>query len=522
MKNQTFYTQFASHRKSKKTAIFYQGKSLTYSELYSKTETQAKFLYNEGINKRSFVTRISEIFPESVITLLALLKIGCTITVLSSHLPPKAYARRRKDKPESVLFLQDRLYKKYLPILKEKTSAIVLLSPKKDLPFSKKREYLKENKESLSVARKDGFADSVFVFPSHKKRKEVPSFSNEKKEVLIFHSLGDTRHGKTLSFSNEIRDTTTVSFLQEVSSEARKGTILPLMPLESAGGTLSGILTPISLGRSINLVNKNKVDSAIYWIKKKKADTLILLPYRYQAILSQRTSSRSKKIKSVILTLEKPTFELNESVFPYSLKQAFWANEAGGFLLGGSIQNSLTPDLGIPLTPFSVKLLPLKGTSPVQEGEEGRLAFSLPNGFFGYKEDDINKDTILFEGVPYFILDDILIYKDGHYIFSRRRNNIARFHGYPIYLDRIENISLTIPGVISAKVFFDRSINHTPYLHLFIENRDRPDETLFKELRKKFDDNRMTYSVPKRISIYPKFPRNYKGEIDTKALCQFL
>lgn len=522
MKKQTYYTQFATHRQSKKTALFYQGKSLSYSELYQKTESQAKVLYNEGINRKSSVTRISDFYPESIITLLALLKIGAVITVLSSHLPPKAYQKRRKDKSESVLFLQDRLYQSYLPVLKDKSSAVVLLSPKKSLPLKKRREYVKENKASLELAKKDGFADSVFVFPSHKKRQEVPLFTNEKKEVLIFHSLGDLRHGKTLSFSNEIRDTTCVSFLQGVSSDARKGIILPLMPLESAGGTLSGILTPLSLGRSINIVNKGKVENALYWVKKKKADTLIRLPYRYQARVANSTPARKKKIKSVILTLEKPSFRQSRENLPYTLKQAFWCNEAGGFLLGGSIQNDLTPDLGIPLSPFSIKLLPLKGASPVEDGEEGRLAFTLPNGFLGYKEEDICKDTILFEGVSYFIRDDILIYKDGHYLFSRRRKNITRYHGYPVYLDSIVNLSLSLPGVISAKVFFDRSVNHTPYLHLYIENRDRPDEVLFKELRERFENSRMTYSIPKRISIYPKFPRNYKGEIDTKALCQFL
>lgn len=522
MKNQTFYTQFETHRKSKKTAVFYQGRSLSYAELYAKSEAQAKLLYNEGITSFSSATRISDFFPESVITLLALLKIGCAVTILSSHLPCHAYRNIRKDKKESILFLQDRLYSKFLPSLKEKSSAVVLLSPKKDLPFPRRRRYLKENKESLQMARKDGFADSVFVFPSHKKGREVPAFTDEKKKVLFFHSLGDPRHGKTLVFSNEIRDTTCVSFLQEVTSEARKGRILPLIPLESAAGTLSGILTPLSLGRSINLVNKGKVESTLRYIKKKKADTLILLPYRYQEILSSRKKGREKKIRSVILTLEKPAFEISKESIPYSLKQAFWANEAGGFIIGGSIQNDITPSLGIPLTPFSIRLLPLKGTSPVQEGEEGRLSFSLPNGFYGYEETDLIRNTIVFDKVPYFIRDDILVYKEGHYQFMRRMKNISRFHGYPIYLDSIENLSKTIPGVLSAKVFFDRSVNHTPYLHLFIENRDRPDEVLFKELRQKFSDNRRTYSIPKRISIYPKFPRTYKGEIDTRALCQFL
>lgn len=522
MKNQTFYSRFASHRKSKKTALYYKGKRFSYAEIYSKAERQALLLFNQGVNEKSTVTRISDYFPESIITLLALLKIGCSLSILSPLLPPQAFLSLSKERKENVIFLQDSLYKSYLPALKEKNVPLVLLSPKKDLSFFRRKAYVKENKESLALAHKDGFTDSYLSFRSRKKRKEVPLFQNEKKEVLLFHSLGDTRPGKSYAFSNEIRDTTSVSFLKEVTPASRKGYFLPLIPLESAAGTLSGILTPLSLGRSISLVTKDRVKSALTLLGRKKADTLLRLPYRYKERLRERTKAKEKRIKSVILTRDKPDFELVKEGKTYERKQAYLCNEAGGFLLGGDNKISDPSCLGNPLPPFQAVLLPLKGTSRVNRGEEGRLAFSLPKGFLGYKGKSLSSSTIFFDNRPFFIRDDILINKEGNYYFVKRRENIVRFHGYPVYLNLVENLSLSIPGVISAKVFFDHSINHIPYFHLYIENRDHSDEVLFKELRARFDDKRRYYSIPKRISVYPRFPRTYKGEIDTKALCQFL
>ncbi len=185
-------------KKRNKVAFIWEGedgevKKYTYLELYHEVNRFANVLKSFGVSKGDVVAMYLPMFPETVITLFAAMKIGAVALPIFSGFSSTAIATRLQDSEAKVVVTADASYRRGKP---------VKLKPELDkaLENTKVETVVVVNRAGIEVEMKEGRDYYWDEFKESSKCETVPMESNE--PALLLYTSGTTGKPKGVVLSH--------------------------------------------------------------------------------------------------------------------------------------------------------------------------------------------------------------------------------------------------------------------------------------------------------------------------------
>ncbi len=528
-KNNTLYMDISSYRDSKTTALYFRKKKISFSELLERVDNMARYFKTYGIQKDDVVSLLSPNVPQAIIAFYALNKIGAIVSVLHPLLPPKILLDSLEEVGSSHLLILDARYFAYQKELENVNIPIHFLTASEDLTGFENFMMRRKLKKELSVV------NHKKVLSTKKKRKikgvEVETNEDNLKPSVLLRSGGTTGRNKNIVLNDyAVRYPGSVS-LDIFGMDSFKGkSMLGVLPLFHGFGLAMGIHAPLMHEAASCLMIKYDEKELIKNIKQGKVNSLICVPYMARKLLDNK-AFKGKMLRNLIMSFvgaDKPNPALFKE-FDERMKKAGSQNRLyEGYGLTETVTVTFVNtkvhhkegSVGRPLTGTLVKIVdPNDLSQEVLIGKDGMILISSPANCLGYL--NVSK-----RGQPFYtdrkkrkwvVTNDIgHLDEDGFLYFKNRIGDSFKIAGYNVYPSDIEKLADEVEGVVeSAAIYID---GPRPYIHLFIENHTLKDQVLGEAVLNHLRDYLLPYSVPRSITLLPKFPRTAIGKVDRKAL----
>lgn len=473
-------------------AISHKELEYTYEELANQVDKLSKNLLSYGIQESSYVGLYMDRGPQSIVSLLALLKLKCVYVPLDKKLPRDRVIYICQNSgvssiiTDGLIDFEDELDKSLNTIdinhVWEKDVSVGELNFRYE-PSDKL--YLMYT--SGSTGKPKGITITNYnISPFIEWNKDFFKFSNQDRNIQ-YHNL-------SFDFS-----------IWEIFETLLTGGRLYVMDDKTAVNA-EDFLNFISENR-ITVVNltPSQIMHMIDYIEAFDKDLTSLRTIVLGG--EQLTTNLAKRIKNVVSDECKifneygPTeATISSSIFEYDDK----------------VSTEAVP-IGKPTSNFEFKIF----DENVKEANKGELYITGDGVSEGYKNNPLetNKRFVRIEGVLYYKTGDFVQrLESGDYLFIGREDNQIKYHGYRIELSEIEKEIYDITKAIQCKVLVKQlDDSQLDYLSAFVvlgKEKDFDESMIIKELRRRLPK----YMVPSEINFLTDYQITSNGKFDSKSL----
>ncbi|AIS52132.1 surfactin synthase subunit 2 [Thermoanaerobacter kivui] len=479
-----------------RTAVIYEGNSLTYRALNNRANHLAKKLRNKGIVPNDIVAICSERSLHLMVGILAIMKAGGVYLPIEATTPLERveYMLRNSN---AKLFLT---YKKY----QEKTSSFI--------PSIFLDEEI--NEEECENPR--------------------PCLTTPNDPLYAIYTSGTTGLPK----GTVLRNNSFVNLIEWYTEEIKLDkdeTTLVYTPV-SFDATQKSIFSPLLTGGRLLLASSDPYDPSVIlkYIQDYQVNHIIATPSSFYPILYLAEKERFETLRSLrILSLNGETINiknLKNWLRSYNCNATVYNLYGPSECADISIARKLNPYpllrddegtiIGRPIPNVNAYVLNESGQL-ADIGEIGELylgGICVGNGYF---DKSLNKGKF----VPNPFNENEIIYKtgdlvrileDGNIQYIGRVDNQVKIRGQRVELEEIENVALRYPGILQCTVTFDSDKNCLT-LYYFSKEILNPEEI------RSFLKNKLSgYSVPSFLYQVSKIPLNKNGKVDRPSLPKYI
>lgn len=560
--NQTMYTLVTEEAKNdlELEATGFMGSSMTYEELFESSENLAKSFKAMGIKENDNVSIITISMPLVQQSLLALSKLGATMSWIDLRVKEKDLINYiNNGNCKAVVVFED-----LLPLVEKISSKInaeriIICSPKDYLnPMTKVLANLKDKKEGKNIIIPN---DKRFIKFSDfiKEGKNTVSVSTANFKIdrpsLIVQSSGSTGKSKQIvhterNFNSEIQKMAYVD-LPFYKGNTMHVSVPPFIIYGLANSIYSSMVFTMK-AEMTPFVDENTVYNDL-----GKFDIALAAPLHYRYMFEQLKKLReeinslnsSKDIKS-LLELKKKTKELNKvltgldrvKVFVsggdkitadelIEMQQAFDKIIVNGYgnneCLGATIVSprfaNKPGSIGVPMVGVDTKLVNPDTGKEVTNGEIGELYISSDNIFLEYlnNEEETKKIKITdADGKNWVKTGDLcLIDSEGYVVPKGRNRRLIKKDAFKIAPDTIEDVILTLPYVKECIVVGvdDEKFISVPMAFIEFENNVKLSD-VYEEIEEKCKEDLPDYEIPSYFEEIEEIPYTSNGKHDFRKL----
>ncbi len=510
-----------------KTALTFQGYTLTYAKLLEMVNRFATFLNDMGIKKGDSVAILLPNTIPCVVSYYALMKIGA-VTVMNNPLyTNKELEHQFNDSGAKVLITLDLLGNRMID-LREKTGIkeIVISSIGDYLPFPKNILFpLVGKKKGLAADVKS--ADNLYRWKDiiAKYPPNPPEVNVDFDDLAMYQYTGGTTgvsKGVMLTHSNLSKQ------VQQVDAwfpEFKDGgeVMMGALPFFHIFGLSTSMNYAISKGWNLVLVPKPQPDPLIDTMRKFKPSFVPLVPTMYIGLLNH------PDIDKTDLSFVKGCFS-GSAPLPLEIMKDFESKTgvivSEGFGLTESCPvTHINPfggkwkigSIGLPVADTECKIVDLdNGVDEVPVGEPGELCVKGPQVMKGYHNkpdatDDTLRDGWLYTG------DIAKMDEEGYFFIVDRKKDLILSGGYNVYPRDIDEALYEHPLVQEACAIGIPHPTRGEAIKVFVVMKEGKTATQ-EELIAYCGERLAKYKLPTKIEFRDELPKTNVGKILRKDL----
>lgn len=559
--NQTMYSMIESESKDSLdlNATGFLGNSMTYKELFDVSDKLASAFLNSGVSLNDNVAILTISMPIVQETLLALSKIGATMSWIDLRSKPKDLIKYiNNSNSKAIIVFED-----MLPLVKETidetdVKKVIVVSPKDYLsPVVKVLATLKDMKENKKVVLPDDprfikFSDFIKTGSND---LVIPAKFEKDKPSLIVQSSGSTGRPKQIVHTE-----------YNFNSEMQKMAYLDL-PLYK-GSTMHISVPPFiiyGLGNSIYAsmaftmkgeMNPHVDENTVY-NDLGKFDVSFAAPLHYRYIYEKLTHLKEdietlekddsyearKELKHKMKELERVLNGINhakvfvsggdkigadelktmEHEFDKTIVNGYGNNECLGAAIVSPMYANKPGSIGIPMKGVDARVVNPDTYKEVAQGEIGELLISTDNLFVKYlnNEEETNKIKVTLDGKTWVKTGDLCIVDGDGYIIPKGRNRrLIKKEAFKISPDTIEEVIKSISFVkdcVVVGVDDEKSLS-VPMAFVVLNDLTVNFEDAKAIIQSKCEEELPDYEVPSYYEEIEKIPYTPNDKQDFRYL----
>ena len=559
--NQTMYSMIESESKDSLdlNATGFLGNSMTYKELFDVSDKLASSFLNSGVSLNDNVAILTISMPIVQEALLALSKIGATMSWIDLRTKPKDLIKYiNNSNSKAIIVFED-----MLPLVKETidetdVKKVIVVSPKDYLsPVVKVLATLKDMKENKKVVLPDDprfikFSDFIKTGSND---LVIPAKFEKDKPSLIVQSSGSTGRPKQIVHTE-----------YNFNSEMQKMAYLDL-PLYK-GSTMHISVPPFiiyGLGNSIYAsmaftmkgeMNPHVDENTVY-NDLGKFDVSFAAPLHYRYIYEKLTHLKEdietlekddsyearKELKHKMKELERVLNGINhakvfvsggdkigadelktmEHEFDKTIVNGYGNNECLGAAIVSPMYANKPGSIGIPMKGVDARVVNPDTYKEVAQGEIGELLISTDNLFVKYlnNEEETNKIKVTLDGKTWVKTGDLCIVDGDGYIIPKGRNRrLIKKEAFKISPDTIEEVIKSISFVkdcVVVGVDDEKSLS-VPMAFVVLNDLTVNFEDAKAIIQSKCEEELPDYEVPSYYEEIEKIPYTPNDKQDFRYL----
>lgn len=559
--NQTMYSMIESESKDSLdlNATGFLGNSMTYKELFDVSDKLASAFLNSGVSLNDNVAILTISMPIVQEALLALSKIGATMSWIDLRTKPKDLIKYiNNSNSKAIIVFED-----MLPLVKETidetdVKKVIVVSPKDYLsPVVKVLATLKDMKENKKVVLPDDprfikFSDFIKTGSND---LVIPAKFEKDKPSLIVQSSGSTGKPKQIVHTE-----------YNFNSEMQKMAYLDL-PLYK-GSTMHISVPPFiiyGLGNSIYAsmaftmkgeMNPHVDENTVY-NDLGKFDVSFAAPLHYRYIYEKLTHLKEdietlekddsyearKELKHKMKELERVLNGINhakvfvsggdkigadelktmELEFDKTIVNGYGNNECLGAAIVSPMYANKPGSIGIPMKGVDARVVNPDTYKEVAQGEIGELLISTDNLFVKYlnNEEETNKIKVTLDGKTWVKTGDLCIVDGDGYIIPKGRNRrLIKKEAFKISPDTIEEVIKSISFVKDCVVVGvdDAKSLSVPMAFVVLNDLTVNFEDAKAIIQSKCEEELPDYEVPSYYEEIEKIPYTPNDKQDFRYL----
>lgn len=559
--NQTMYSMIESESKDSLdlNATGFLGNSMTYKELFDASDKLASAFLNSGVSLNDNVAILTISMPIVQEALLALSKIGATMSWIDLRSKPKDLIKYiNNSNSKAIIVFED-----MLPLVKETidetdVKKVIVVSPKDYLsPVVKVLATLKDMKENKKVVLPDDprfikFSDFIKTGSND---LVIPAKFEKDKPSLVVQSSGSTGKPKQIVHTE-----------YNFNSEMQKMAYLDL-PLYK-GSTMHISVPPFiiyGLGNSIYAsmaftmkgeMNPHVDENTVY-NDLGKFDVSFAAPLHYRYIYEKLTHLKEdietlekddsyearKELKHKMKELERVLNGINhakvfvsggdkigadelktmEHEFDKTIVNGYGNNECLGAAIVSPMYANKPGSIGIPMKGVDARVVNPDTYKEVAQGEIGELLISTDNLFVKYlnNEEETNKIKVTLNGKTWVKTGDLCIVDGDGYIIPKGRNRrLIKKEAFKISPDTIEEVIKSISFVkdcVVVGVDDEKSLS-VPMAFVVLNDLTVNFEDAKAIIQSKCEEELPDYEVPSYYEEIEKIPYTPNDKQDFRYL----
>jgi malonyl-CoA/methylmalonyl-CoA synthetase len=492
----------AAQRNPEKVALRFAAEgsttTLTYAELYAAVDRLAAGLHAWGLSKGDRVAFFLGNSPEFMIAYLAVTKVGAIMV-------PVNLRYRRMEIGHIFADCAPRLVvtdRQELEVLADAGYA-----PNGELPF-------------LLVEELDAWSgDGTFT----------PPLVLAEDLVLIMYTSGTTGRSKgaMISHSNVLA---TVTGLLSAWSWQAGDTLLLCLPLFHVHGLIVGMHCALAAGAIILLRTKFEANGTLQELLGGEPTVFFAVPTIYVRLVEELQALAPVDLGHMRLfcsgsaPLAAETFTAFQELTGHTILERYGMTETGMNLSNSYAGARIAGSVGTPLPGVTMRIVD-ESREDVLPGEEGELLIRGSNVFSGYWNAP-DKTLVSFShdatGQQWFHTGDIARQdpESGYVTLLGRRHELIISGGFNIYPREIEELLVTIPGIVEAAVVGmpHPEWGEVPVAYVVctseLDQNGLDDQGLMLYCRQQL----ASFKVPKHFYRVESLPRNAMGKLQKHLL----
>ncbi len=482
-----------------KTAIWFQDRSISYSEFYDVIERAAQMLLALEIRHGDRVGLMFPNRPEILFLYFACFRIGAIVVPVNTR-----YQRQEieyaLDHSECRLLIIDKIFSDITKELDQSVSSLERIVVHVD----KSEQHAEALHQHLANAPTD---------------REWPQVHPDDPAV-IFYTSGSTSRPKGVTHTH-------FSLLGNARIQVATKEIKPETVLLASTGVgyiagLSGIAMPTFLmGCTLVLELELQADKLLQAIDHYHVNMTLILPTMLLEMLESPLSKTTdlSSLRACFVAGDECSHDLYQRFKKrtgHDLLQAFGMTECEGYLANRPSGPKRNGTIGQPAEGVTVRLVDPDGND-VAAGEAGEIIVQGDSVMRGYWEDPKKTNDALRDGWLYG--GDIASRdEDGFYTFLERKREIIIHGGSNVGPHEVEDIIDSYPDVKESCVVGISDTHYGAILEAYIEWEPDAQHPDIAALKNWVANHLAAYKVPDRWSVMERLPKTPTGKLDRKAL----
>lgn len=469
--------------------------TLTYAELTAAVDRLAAGLHAWGLRQGDRVAFFLGNSPEFVIAYLAVIKVGAIMVPVNlryrrmeiGHIFADCEPRLVVTEQEQVSVLADAGY-----------------TPEGELPFL--------------------LAEELPTWSSDAAWK--PPLVLAEELALIMYTSGTTGRSKgaMLSHSNVLA---TVTGLLAAWGWQPDDVLLLCLPLFHTHGLVVGLHCALAAGATILLRTKFEANTTLQELLNGESTLFFAVPTIYVRLVEELQNIAPMDLSQLRLfcsgsaPLAAETFTMFQELTGHTILERYGMTETGMNLSNPYVGERVAGSVGTPLPGVTMRIVN-DSRQDVAPGTEGELLVRGGNVFSGYWNAP-DKTALSFShdalGQQWFHTGDIAQQdtRSGYVTLLGRRHELIISGGFNIYPREIEELLVTIPGIVEAAVI---GMPHPEWgevpVAYVVCTGDLDDQALTVFCRQQLAG----FKVPKQFYCVETLPRNAMGKLQKHLLKQ--
>jgi len=520
---------------SKKVALIFYGKKISYQELKEATNRFAAALADLGVKKGDTVALYLLNCPQYVISYFAALKAGAKITPISPVYTSKEVKHQLQDSDAKTVICEDLLYDSVASGGVELDN--VILSNISDyLPKLKKlfgktalsKAYQGHSAPTPEMIEQAGlhiFKDLLKKYPAQAPKMDI----DPKTDLAALPYTGGTTG---LPKAAMLTHHNLVSLQQQVMVfwpffEEGNETVMAFLPFFHIYGQVVLMLGGLTQGHTIVLFTTPDLDEILNAVERYQASAFYGVPTLYEYLKEHDKTDRVnwKRMKAIVCgadTLHETTIEGWERRTGTKILEGYGMTETTAVSHTSPYHRPKAGSFGVPIPGVSAAIIGVEDDEFVPIGQEGELILYGPNIMQGYwKRPEANAETFVeIDGRQWMRTGDLVrMDAEGYFFFFDRKRDLIKHKGYSVFARHVEEVLYNHPQVKAAGVVGvpDPKVGSIikAYVVLQSEARGKVSEEDITEFCRQ---NLAHYKVPGIVEFRGELPKTDVGKVSRREL----